>query len=113
MKPNPNQQELPWLVELLFVQIGLPDSWLRSFLKTKKKSKLFFKDNQKTIGYSLVLLAGFVYIQPVVRNARLENICVESSIKYVKDNVPYKSMVFKNSSQAWAYRFCNGGMILE
>ena len=29
------KQELPWWVELLFVQIGLPESLLRNWLKTK------------------------------------------------------------------------------
>ena len=31
-----NQKRLPWWVELLFVQIGLPDKWLIKILKTKK-----------------------------------------------------------------------------
>ena len=31
-------KDLPWWVELLFVQIGLPNKFLIKFLKTKKKS---------------------------------------------------------------------------
>ena len=30
-------KDLPWWVELLFVQIGLPDKFLVKILKTKKK----------------------------------------------------------------------------
>ena len=30
-------KDLPWWVELLFVQIGLPDKFLIKILKTKKK----------------------------------------------------------------------------
>ena len=33
-----NSKDLPWWVELLFVQIGLPDKLLIKILKTKKKS---------------------------------------------------------------------------
>ena len=32
-------QLLPWWVELLFVQIGLPDKFLIKILKTKKNAK--------------------------------------------------------------------------
>ena len=32
-------KDLPWWVELLFVQIGLPDGLLIKILKAKKKSK--------------------------------------------------------------------------
>ncbi len=32
-------KDLPWWVELLFVQIGLPDNILIKILKAKKKSK--------------------------------------------------------------------------
>ena len=39
---NPKRKKdknLPWWVELLFVQIGLPDKFLIKILKTKKKAK--------------------------------------------------------------------------
>ena len=36
-------KDLPWWVELLFVQIGLPDKLLIKILKAKKTSKEFFK----------------------------------------------------------------------
>ena len=36
-------KNLPWWVELLFVQIGLPDRLLIKILNTKKKSKEFLK----------------------------------------------------------------------
>ena len=35
---NKKDKYLPWWVELLFVQIGLPDRLLIKILKTKKKS---------------------------------------------------------------------------
>ena len=36
-----NQKRLPWWVELLFVQIGLPDKWLIKILKSKKIHLIF------------------------------------------------------------------------
>ena len=42
--PSSNKKKdknLPWWVELLFVQIGLPDKFLIKILNAKKKSKLY------------------------------------------------------------------------
>ena len=41
--------DLPWWVELLFVQIGLPDNLLIKILKTKKKAKELIKNEQKLL----------------------------------------------------------------
>ena len=35
---------LPWWVELLFVQVGLPDNLLIKILKIKKKAKEFINN---------------------------------------------------------------------
>ena len=40
-------KDLPWWVELLFVQIGLPDKLLIKILKAKKTSKEFIKNEKK------------------------------------------------------------------
>jgi len=42
-------KELPWWVEFLFVQIGLPDKLLIKILKAKKTSKEFIKNEKKSI----------------------------------------------------------------
>ena len=42
-------KELPWWVEILFVQIGLPDKLLIKILKAKKTSKEFIKNEKKSI----------------------------------------------------------------
>ena len=39
---NPKDKNLPWWVELLFVQIGLPDKWLIKILKAKKSKLIGF-----------------------------------------------------------------------
>jgi len=40
-------KDLPWWVELLFVQIGLPDKFLIKILKTKKTAKELIKNEKK------------------------------------------------------------------
>ena len=40
-------KDLPWWVELLFVQIGLPDKILIRILKTKKKAKEFINNDKR------------------------------------------------------------------
>ena len=40
-------KNLPWWVELLFVQIGLPDKLLIKILKAKKNSKELIKNEKK------------------------------------------------------------------
>ena len=69
MKSNPdkNQAKLPWWVELLFVQIGLPDSWLSKYLKKKKDAANFINENKKYIAYTAILISGILYIYPIVR----------------------------------------------
>ena len=42
------EKRLPWWVELLFVQIGLPDKWLIKILKTKKDVKEIYR-NEKNL----------------------------------------------------------------
>ena len=40
-------KNLPWWVEFLFVQIGLPDKFLIKILNAKKKSKELIKNDKK------------------------------------------------------------------
>ena len=42
------EQDLPWWVELLFVQIGLPDKLLIKILQTKKKAKELINNDKKS-----------------------------------------------------------------
>ncbi len=103
--------DLPWWVELLFVQIGLPDSWLRSFLKTRKKVKAFSIDNKKNIIYSMLVLSAIVYVNPIFKQARNHNICIDGSKEYVETMLPDEVISSRKSLLAWANRFCNGGRL--
>ena len=100
---------LPWWIELLFVQIGLPDNWLRIYLRQKKQLKLISCSNKKLAGATFIGLLAFLYVNPIIKNASNANNCNISSIEYIKDNVALGDSLTKKELQAWSTRFCNGG----
>ena len=114
MKSNSdkNQTKLPWWVELLFVQIGLPDSWLSKYLKKKKQASNFIDENKKYIVYSGILIAGILYISPIVRYTLSSTSCIDKTTKYLKSNKVNKS---KNEMDinSLAVGYCHGGTLPE
>ena len=114
MKSNSdkNQTKLPWWVELLFVQIGLPDSWLSKFLKKKKEAVNFFDENRKHIAYSAILIAGILYIYPIVRYTSSSASCIDKTIKYLESSNINRS---KNEMDinSLAVGYCHGGSLPE
>ena len=63
-------KDLPWWVELLFVQIGLPDKLLIKILKAKKTSKEFIKNDKKSIIIFLFVISVLAYFYPVIKHAK-------------------------------------------
>ena len=63
-------KDLPWWVELLFVQIGLPDKILINILKAKKKSKEFIKTDKKSLITFLFVITTLAYFYPVIKIAK-------------------------------------------
>ena len=112
MKSNSdkNQTTLPWWVELLFVQIGLPDSWLSKFLKNKKKASNFIHQNKKSIVSSAIVISGILYIYPIVRYTSSSSSCIDKTTKFLKSNNINKS---KNELDvnSLAVGFCHGGSL--
>ena len=111
MRNSNNDKSLPWWVEILFVQIGLPDSWLRSFLKTRKRTRLLISNNTKPLW--LIIYTGLVliYCFPIIKQARIHNICVEKSHKIVTSKYWTDYKPNKSELNALATNFCNGGSI--
>ena len=112
MKSNSdkNQTKLPWWVELLFVQIGLPDSWLSKYLKKKKQTSLIISENRKTIFYFILLIAGVMYIYPIVRYTSSSASCIDKTTEYLKSNNinnNKKAMDFNSI----AVGYCHGGSL--
>ena len=114
MKSNSdkNQTKLPWWVELLFVQIGLPDSWLSKYLKKKKQTLKFIDLNKKYIAYSALLIAGVLYIYPIVRYTSSSASCIDKTTKYLKSSRVNKSQNEMDINSI-AVGYCHGGTLPE
>ena len=112
MKSNSdkNQTKLPWWVELLFVQIGLPDSWLSIYLKKKKETYTFISENKKYIFYSILLIAGTLYIYPIVRYTSSSSSCIDKTTKYLKSN-KINNTKTKMDINSLAVGYCHGGSL--
>ena len=79
-------KDLPWWVELLFVQIGLPDKLLIKILKTKKKAKELINNDKKSLIAVLFVLASLSYFYPVVKHAKNKLDCESSAKSYIIRN---------------------------
>jgi len=105
-----NQTKLPWWVELLFVQIGLPDSWLSKFLKKKKQTTAFIEDNKKYLAYCALIIAGVVYIYPIVRYTSSSASCIDKTSKYIKSN-NINNTQNEMDINSLAVGYCHGGTL--
>ena len=112
MKSNSdkNQSQLPWWVELLFVQIGLPDAWLAKYLKKKKQTLNLINENKKYIFYCTLLISGIIYIYPIVRYTSSSASCIDRTTKYLKsNNLNNSKKIIDINSLAVGY--CHGGSL--
>ena len=103
-----NDKDLPWWVELLFVQIGLPDKLLLKILKAKKKSKEMFKNDKKSLVFFLFLITILAYFYPVVKHAKNKLDCEKIAKNYLiknKNIIPISRKELKMLST----NFCYGG----
>ena len=112
MKSNSdkNQEKLPWWVEMLFVQIGLPDSWLSKYLMKKRLAAGFIDENKKYIAYTAILIAGILYIYPIVRYTSSSASCIDKTTKYLKSNNINKS-TNELDINSLAVGYCHGGSL--
>ena len=101
-------KDLPWWVELLFVQIGLPDNLLVKILRTKKKSKEIIINNKKLIIFILFGLTTFSYFYPVIKHAKNKLDCEKIAKNYIIKN---KNIIRinKNELKMFSTNFCYGG----
>ena len=114
MKSNSdkNQTKLPWWVELLFVQIGLPDRWLSKYLKKRKDALTFIDANKKYIAYCALIISGVLYIYPIVRYTSSSSSCIDETTKYLKSNNINKSQN-EMDINSLAVGYCHGGTLPE
>ena len=101
-------KDLPWWVEFLFVQIGLPDKFLINILKTKKKAKELIKNNKKSFVKMLFLIAILAYFYPVIKHAKNKLDCEAMAKNYITRN---KNIIGINKKllKMLSTNFCYGG----
>ena len=83
---NKKAKDLPWWVELFFVQIGLPDKLLIKILKAKKTSKEFIENDKKSIIIFLFLIGTLAYFYPVIKHAKNKLDCEVIAKDYIINN---------------------------
>ena len=108
---NPKKKrnkELPWWVELLFVQIGLPDKLLIKILKAKKQSKELIKNDKKSLITFLFVFTSFAYFYPVIKHAKNKLECESIAKNYIIKN---KNLIQINKRELkmLSTNFCYGG----
>ena len=101
-------KDLPWWVELLFVQIGLPDKLLIKILKDKKTSKEFIKNENKSIIIFLFVITTLAYFYPVIKHAKNKLDCEATAKNYIIKN---KNTIGINNNEIkmLSTNFCYGG----
>ena len=101
-------KELPRWVELLFVQIGLPDKLLIKILKAKKTSKEFIKNEKKPIIIFLFVITTLAYFYPVIKHAKNKLDCEAIAKNYIIKN---KNIIGINNREIKmiSTNFCYGG----
>ena len=101
-------KDLPWWVELLFVQVGLPDKLLIKILKAKKTSKEFIKNEKKSIIIFLFVISALAYFYPVIKHAKNKLDCEAIAKNYIIKN---KNTIGINNREIkmLSTNFCYGG----
>ena len=101
-------KDLPWWVELLFVQLGLPDSLLVKILKAKKKSKDLFKNDKNLFINLFFVIITLTYFYPVVKHAKNKLDCETNARNYIIKNKNTKRLN-KREVKMISTNFCYGG----
>ena len=101
-------KDLPWWVELLFVQLGLPDSLLVKILKAKKKSKELFKNEKNLLINLFFVIFTLTYFYPVVKHAKNKLDCETNARNYIIKNKNTKRLS-KRELKMISTNFCYGG----
>jgi len=103
-----SDKNLPWWVELLFVQIGLPDKLLIKILKVKKTYKEFIQNDKKSLIKFLFVITTFAYFYPVIKHANNKLDCETIAKNYIIKN---KNTIGINNKEIkmLSTNFCYGG----
>ena len=113
MNTSENQKKktdksLPWWVELLFVQVGLPYNLLIKILKTKKKAKELIKNDKKSLLIFLFVITLMAYFYPVIRHSKNKLDCESIAKNYITKNKKMNN-INKQELKMLSINFCYGG----
>ena len=102
------EKDLPWWVEFLFVQIGLPDTLLIKILKAKRESRELIKNEKKSMILLLFAIALSAYFYPVIKHAKNKLDCESIAKNYIIKN---KNTIGLNKRELrmLSTNFCYGG----
>ena len=101
-------KDLPWWVEVLFVQIGLPDKLLIKILKTKRKAKELIKNDKKLLITIFFLTTILAYFYPVIKHAKNKLDCELIAKSYLINNKNLTG-ISKAELNMLSTNFCYGG----
>ena len=101
-------KDLPWWVELLFIQIGLPDKFLIKILKAKRKTKEFTKNDKKLFLSFVFVITALAYFYPVVKHAKDKLDCEKTAKIYITKN-KNTIEINKKELKMLSTNFCYGG----
>ena len=101
-------KDLPWWVELLFVQIGLPDKLLIKILKNKKEASELIKNEKKSLITFFFVIITLVYFYPVIKHAKNKLDCEAFAKNYIIKNKNI-SRINDRELRMLSTNFCYGG----
>tara|TARA_B100000401_G_scaffold197717_1_gene133317 strand:- start:1596 stop:2033 length:438 start_codon:yes stop_codon:yes gene_type:complete len=101
-------KDLPWWVELLFVQIGLPDTLLIKILNAKKKSKAILNNQKKPFILILFIIISLAYFYPVIKHSKNKLDCESIAKNYIINNKKITNLN-KKELKMLSVNFCSGG----
>ena len=107
LKKN-RDKDLPWWVELLFVQLGLPDKYLIKILKTKRKTNEFIKNDKKLFLSFVFVITALAYFYPVIKHAKNKLDCEKAAKTYISKN-KNAIEINKKELKMLSTNFCYGG----
>ena len=107
-KNSRKNKDLPWWVELFFVQLGLPDVFLIKVLKAKKKSNELIKNEKKSLITFLFLITTLLYFYPVTKHAKNKLDCEKNAKNYIIKNKNIKQ-INNRELKMLSTNFCYGG----
>ena len=100
--------DLPWWVELLFVQVVLPENLLIKLLKTKKKAKELIKNDKKLLIIFLFVITLMAYFYPVIKHSKNKLDCELIAKNYITKNKKTNNLNEQELNML-SINFCYGG----